>query len=94
MECAGGDSYLILQIVHRLGWIWLFSTIKEKKGSLPALELIGLGRLVKEKARRLSMGQRKRVQLARLLALNRPNWLLDEPSVALDDEGVKSCGSI
>ncbi|XP_034699367.1 ABC transporter I family member 1-like [Vitis riparia] len=80
-EFAGGDSYLILQI-------------KEKKESLPAVELIGLGRLAKEKARRLSMGQRKRVRLARLLALNRPIWLLDEPSVALDDEGVKSCGSI
>ncbi|KAL6331384.1 hypothetical protein AAG906_011321 [Vitis piasezkii] len=35
------------------------------------------------------MGQRKRVQLARLLALNRPIWLLDEPSVALDDEGIE-----
>ena len=49
---------------------------------------------MKEKERRLSMGQRKRVQLARLLALNSPNWLLDEPSVALDDEGVKCCGSM
>ncbi|KAG8042774.1 hypothetical protein GUJ93_ZPchr0328g33305 [Zizania palustris] len=37
----------------------------------------------------LSMGQRKRLQLARLLAIDRPIWLLDEPSVALDAEGVK-----
>ncbi|XLT09016.1 hypothetical protein HN51_054809 [Arachis hypogaea] len=36
----------------------------------------------------LSMGQRKRVQLA-MLIVDRPIWLLDEPSVALDDEGVK-----
>ncbi|EPS60892.1 hypothetical protein M569_13910, partial [Genlisea aurea] len=36
-----------------------------------------------------SMGQRKRVQLARVLAMDRPIWLLDEPSVALDGEGVK-----
>lgn len=71
-----------------------FNYWKEKKESLPAVELTGLGRLAKEKARRLSMGQRKRVQLARLLALNSPNWLLDEPSVALDDEGVKCCGSM
>ncbi|XP_074316706.1 ABC transporter I family member 1 [Silene latifolia] len=57
--------------------------------SLPAIELMGLGRLANDKARMLSMGQRKRVQLARLLALDRPIWLLDEPSVALDDDGVK-----
>ncbi|MED6148776.1 ABC transporter I member 1 [Stylosanthes scabra] len=50
---------------------------------------MGLGRLAKEKPRMLSMGQRKRVQIARLIALDRPIWLLDEPSVALDDEGVK-----
>lgn len=37
----------------------------------------------------LSMGQRKRLQLARVMAMDRPIWLLDEPSVALDDEGVK-----
>ncbi|WZZ27339.1 hypothetical protein YC2023_010740 [Brassica napus] len=47
------------------------------------------GRLVKEKSRMLSMGQRKRLQLARLLAIDRPIWLLDEPSVAFDDEGVR-----
>ncbi|XP_059289487.1 ABC transporter I family member 1 isoform X2 [Lycium barbarum] len=67
-----------------------FEVLEGKQGrSLPALELMGLGRLVHDKARMLSMGQRKRVQLARLLAIDRPIWLLDEPSVALDDEGVK-----
>ncbi|KAL2231889.1 UNVERIFIED_CONTAM: ABC transporter I family member 1 [Sesamum indicum] len=50
---------------------------------------MGLGRLMKEKARMLSMGQCKRLQLARLLAIDRPIWLLDAPSVALDDEGVR-----
>ncbi|XP_057969023.1 ABC transporter I family member 1 [Malania oleifera] len=67
-----------------------FEVLEGKQGkSLPALEFMGLGRLVKEKARILSMGQRKRLQLARLLAIDRPIWLLDEPSVALDDDGVK-----
>ncbi|XP_019246741.1 PREDICTED: ABC transporter I family member 1 isoform X1 [Nicotiana attenuata] len=67
-----------------------FEVLEGKQGrSLPALQLMGLGRLVNDKARMLSMGQRKRVQLARLLAIDRPIWLLDEPSVALDDEGVK-----
>ncbi|KAL6223754.1 hypothetical protein ACLB2K_002612 [Fragaria x ananassa] len=67
-----------------------FEVLEGKMGnSLPALELMGLGRLAKEKARMLSMGQRKRLQLARLLAIDRPIWLLDEPSVALDTDGVK-----
>ncbi|KAK3435651.1 ABC transporter I family member 1 [Eucalyptus grandis] len=67
-----------------------FELLEGKQGkSLPALELMGLGRLAKDKARMLSMGQRKKLQLARLLAIDRPIWLLDEPSVALDDDGVK-----
>ncbi|CAF2039757.1 hypothetical protein BRARA_I01398 [Brassica rapa] len=67
-----------------------FELLENKIGKAqPALELMGLGRLVKEKSRMLSMGQRKRLQLARLLAIDRPIWLLDEPSVALDDEGVR-----
>ncbi|KAL4589885.1 hypothetical protein LXL04_002796 [Taraxacum kok-saghyz] len=67
-----------------------FEVLESKQGkSLPALEFMGLGRLAKEKARMLSMGQRKRLQLARVMAMDRPIWLLDEPSVALDDEGVK-----
>ncbi|KAK6151615.1 hypothetical protein DH2020_014250 [Rehmannia glutinosa] len=67
-----------------------FEILEGKQGkSMAAIELMGLGRLAKEKARMLSMGQRKRLQLARLLAIDRPIWLLDEPSVALDDEGVK-----
>ena len=68
----------------------LFEILDGKRGkAMPALELMGLGRLAEEKPRMLSMGQRKRLQLARLLAVDRPIWLLDEPSVALDDEGVK-----
>lgn len=67
-----------------------FEVLEGKQGrSLPALELMGLGRLANERPNRLSMGQRKRLQLARLLAIDRPIWLLDEPSVALDDDGVK-----
>nr|GEY38703.1 ABC transporter I family member 1 [Tanacetum cinerariifolium] len=67
-----------------------FEVLEHKQGkSLPALEFMGLGRLANEKARMLSMGQRKRLQPARVIAMDRPIWLLDEPSVALDDEGVK-----
>lgn len=74
-------------IIDNVQW---FEVLEGKHGrSMPAIELMGLGKLAKEKARMLSMGQRKRLQLARLLAIDRPIWLLDEPSVALDDDGVK-----
>lgn len=76
-----------LTVVENVEW---FEVLEGKSGkSRPALKLMGLGRLINEKARMLSMGQRKRLQLARLLAIDRPIWLLDEPSVALDDEGVE-----
>ncbi|KAI5666680.1 hypothetical protein M9H77_16533 [Catharanthus roseus] len=47
---------------------WFDSLLAKQGRSLPALELMGLGRLAKEKARMLSMGQRKKVQLARLFS--------------------------
>uniref|UniRef100_A0A1D1Y8A6 ABC transporter I family member 1 n=1 Tax=Anthurium amnicola TaxID=1678845 RepID=A0A1D1Y8A6_9ARAE len=76
-----------LTVLDNVQW---FELLEGKSGrALPALELMGLGRLAHEKPRMLSMGQRKRLQLARLLAIDRPIWLLDEPSVALDDEGVR-----
>ncbi|KDP24513.1 hypothetical protein JCGZ_25077 [Jatropha curcas] len=56
--------------------------------SKPAIDLMGLRRLARE-ARMVLMSQGKRLQFARLLAIERPIWFLDEPSVALDDEGVK-----
>ncbi|KAE8807783.1 ABC transporter I family member 1 [Hordeum vulgare] len=76
-----------LTVLENVQW---FELLEGKHGrSAPAIELMGLGRLMNDKARMLSMGQRKRLQLARLLAIDRPIWLLDEPSVALDSEGVK-----
>jgi heme exporter protein A len=50
-----------------------------------ALEAVGLGSLRHLPAAVLSAGQRRRLALARLIALKRPVWLLDEPTTALDD---------
>jgi heme exporter protein A len=38
--------------------------------------------------RRLSQGQKRRIGLARLVLASKPVWLLDEPTNALDSDGV------
>ena len=52
-----------------------------------ALAAVGLGALAHLPATYLSAGQRRRLSLARLIAVERPVWLLDEPTSALDASG-------
>jgi heme exporter protein A len=53
-----------------------------------ALERLGVAPLADLPARLLSAGQRRRLALARLVAVEAPLWLLDEPATALDSDGA------
>ncbi len=52
-----------------------------------ALDAVGLSHLRDLPTAFLSAGQRRRLAIARLVALKRPVWLLDEPTTTLDAAG-------
>ncbi|MBM3564550.1 MAG: heme ABC exporter ATP-binding protein CcmA [Alphaproteobacteria bacterium] len=53
-----------------------------------SLAAFGIERLGETPGRFLSAGQRRRVNLARLIASPAPLWILDEPATALDRDSV------
>jgi len=57
-------------------------------GAAAALERIGLTGLADVPARVLSAGQRRRLALARLFLAPADLWLLDEPTVGLDEDSI------
>lgn len=63
--------------------------------SIPAiLARVGLEALADRRCGTLSAGQRRRLALARLMLLDRPMWLLDEPTNTLDQEGLAVLGAV
>lgn len=55
-----------------------------------ALAALDIAHLAGIEAGFLSAGQKRRLALARLVAVDRPLWLLDEPTVSLDGRSIEA----
>lgn len=67
-------------------WAALYETAAS--GVEPALSAFNLTAIADTPAAYCSAGQKRRLGLSRLLVMNRPVWLLDEPTVSLDAASV------
>lgn len=56
---------------------------------LDSLHIVGLRQISRNAVQTFSTGMKQRVKLALVIALDRPLWLLDEPSANLDADGRK-----
>ena len=100
LELDGGDSELtVAEQAHYLGHqdalkpslsvaenlsFWARYLGEGRAGPIEPLEAVGLAAIRDLPAGYLSAGQRRRLSIARLLAVPRPIWLLDEAAAALD----------
>jgi len=98
LRLDGGGDATIGEQAHYLGHLDAIKTaltVREnlrfwtrylggKDETADALAAVGLDHLADLPASYLSAGQKRRLSIARLVAVPRPIWLLDEPTSALD----------
>ncbi|HYH37752.1 MAG TPA: heme ABC exporter ATP-binding protein CcmA [Azospirillum sp.] len=70
-------------------WARLGGADDPRAHALDALTRFGVPHIAPVPGRYLSAGQKRRLNLARILAAPAPLWLLDEPTVALDRAAVR-----
>ena len=81
----------VLSVAENLRfWAQLHDPHAERAGRAveAALDRFGLAHLAGIPGKMLSAGQKRRTNLARLLAAPSPLWLLDEPTTALDKASI------
>ncbi len=85
----------VLTVLENLRfWARLHDPDSGDEAARMALERFGLWRLHEVPGKLLSAGQKRRLNLSRLLGAPAPVWLLDEPSVALDKASVKTLEAV
>ena len=81
----------VLSVIENLRfWARLHDPDGADDATEAALARFGLDRLRDVPGQLLSAGQKRRLNLARLLAAPSPLWLLDEPTTALDKASIRT----
>ncbi|MBH69117.1 MAG: heme ABC transporter ATP-binding protein CcmA [Rhodospirillaceae bacterium] len=69
-------------------WLELYNTEYDDDTILEALDAFNLSNERTLATKFLSSGQKRKLALTRLVARSSPLWLLDEPTVGLDEQGL------
>lgn len=77
-----------------LFWAGFYGAAEADRRARAALEQVDLAHIADAPAGYCSAGQKRRLGLARLGVVDRPIWLLDEPTVSLDAASVAALGEM